>query len=98
VEAGEAFGLGSLNVMGLFERLKKGGDAPGDAEVERLTAELTAADWRLRKAAAEGLGALGARARPAVPALEEAIADEHGEVCVAASDALSKIRIASDRD
>ena len=82
--------------MGLFDRLKKGDGPPRDAEVAGRVAQLGDEDWQIRKAAAEALGRLGTRARPAVPALEEAIADEHGEVCVAASDALSKIRIASD--
>jgi len=38
---------------------------------------------------------MGAAAEAAVPPLEEAISDEHGEVCLAASDALSKIRRAA---
>ena len=84
--------------MALFDRFKKPAPSPGggDPRLAAWVAELGAEDWRVRKAAAEALGGLGAAGQPAVAALEEAISDEHGEVCLAASDALSKIRIASD--
>jgi len=88
--------LGSASAMGLFDRLKKKGAEHDDAEVAGLVGRLRDPDWQVRKSAAEALGALGTRAASAVPALEEAIADDHGEVCLAASDALSRIRIASD--
>ena len=74
--------------MGLLDRFKK----KSDAEIQALVAQLGHADWQARCAAAEALGNLGARAEPAVPLLEEAISDENGDVCLAASDALSKIR------
>ena len=82
--------------MGLSDKLKQGGGDAPDARVGQLTAQLADPDWQVCRQAAEALGALGTRARGAVPALEEAIADAHGEVCLAASDALSKIRIAAD--
>jgi len=83
--------------MGLFDRFKKSA-APGvpgpspTTDLDTLVAQLSHPDWRSRRAAAERLGELGPRAESAVPALEEAISDENGEVCLAASDALSKIR------
>lgn len=80
--------------MGLFDKLKNslGG---GDPELEALIQNLKASDWQIRYDAAQKLGALGSKAQKAVPALEDAIADENGEVCLAASDALSKIRRAA---
>ena len=79
--------------MGLFDRLrKKEPAAQADAEVDALLERLRDRDWQARRDAAVRLGELGARSHKAVPALEEAIADEHGDVCLAASDALSKIR------
>jgi HEAT repeat protein len=82
--------------MGLFDRFKKKEAAAGaDREVADLVARLKHAEWQARYEAATALGDLGARSLPAVPALEEAISDDNGEVCVAASDALSKIRRAT---
>ncbi|MBI5434936.1 MAG: HEAT repeat domain-containing protein [Planctomycetes bacterium] len=80
--------------MGLFGKLFGGGGG-GDAEVQKLVKDLKDADWEKRFAAAKKLGEIGDRATPAMPALEEAIADENGEVCLAASDALSRIRRAA---
>jgi len=56
--------------------------------VERLGSE----DARVRETAARELGAMGSRAAAAQSALEDALADTDGDVCLAASDALSKIR------
>ena len=56
---------------------------------------LDAAESSYASLCAQALGDLGAAAESAVPALEEAISDEHGDVCVAASAALSRIRAAS---
>jgi HEAT repeat protein len=83
--------------MGLFDKFKKSEpDAPGPAaDLAPLLAGLSDPDWEVRKRSAEALGDLGAAAQPAVPDLEEAISDEHGDVCLAASDALSRIRAAS---
>ncbi len=77
--------------MGLLDRFKK----KDDPEIQALIAELSEPDWKRRAQAARRLGELGARAGAAQPALEEAIADDNGEVCLAASDALSKIRKAA---
>ena len=74
--------------MGLFDKFKK----KIDPEIQALIDQLGSADPGQRKDAAARLGDLGARAGPAQPALEDAIADVDGEVCLAASDALSKIR------
>ncbi len=83
--------------MGLFDRFKRPAHRPGaDPRLEQLVQQLTDADWAVRRDAARALGELGASARVAVPALEQAISDENGEVCLAASDALSRIRIACD--
>ena len=80
--------------MGLFDRFRHPqGDR--DPEVETLCRQLQDSDWTVRRDAARTLGDLGRRAAPAMAELEEAIADENGEVCLAASDALSKIRIAA---
>jgi len=83
--------------MGLFDRFRHRlpESASGPSPLEDLLARLRDPDWRARKAAAEALGELRALAEPAVPALEGAISDEHGEVCLAASDALAKIRAAA---
>ncbi len=77
--------------MGLLDRFRK----KADPEIETLIAELAEPDWKRRLKAAHRLGELGARAGAAQPALEQAIADENGDVCLAASDALSKIRKAA---
>ncbi|MCE9594856.1 MAG: HEAT repeat domain-containing protein [Planctomycetes bacterium] len=79
--------------MGLLGKIFGGGG--GDAEVQKLAKDLKDANWETRFKAAQKLGDLGTRATPAMPALEEAIADENGEVCLAASDALSRIRRAA---
>jgi HEAT repeat protein len=82
--------------MGLFDRFKKK-DAPArsDTELEALIGQLRSLEWQSRHAAATRLGELGARALPAVPFLEELISDDNGEVCLAASDAMSKIQRAA---
>jgi len=74
--------------MGLFDRSRK----KIDPDVQALIDRLRAADAPTREAAAQALGAMGSRAADAQPALEEALADEDGDVCLAASDALSRIR------
>lgn len=78
--------------MGLFDRFKK---SAADPRLTQLTAELRHAEAARRLAAATALGDLGAAAQAAVPDLEEAIADADGEVCLAASDALARIRKAA---
>lgn len=79
--------------MGLFDRFK--GKKSADPRLAQLTADLRHADPARRLAAASALGDLGAAAQPAVPDLEEAIADTDGDVCLAASDALARIRKAA---
>ena len=74
--------------MGLFDRFKK----KIDPEIQALIDRLGSPDAPTREAAARALGELGERGADAQPALEEALADEDGDVCLAASDALSKIR------
>jgi len=74
--------------MGLFDKFKK----KIDADIQALIDQLADSDAGRRKDAATKLGELGARATPAQSALEDAIADVDGEVCLAASDALSRIR------
>jgi HEAT repeat protein len=83
--------------MGLFDKFKKSEPpAPRERpELAPLIAGLGDPDWEVRARSARELGELGAAAEAAVPALEEAISDEHGDVCVAASDALSRIRAAA---
>jgi HEAT repeat protein len=80
--------------VGLFDRFRPHSKALS-ADLARWISELGHPDWRVRKAAAEAIGALGRKGEEAVPALEAAISDEHGDVCLAASDALSKIRAAA---
>ena len=74
--------------MGLFDRFKKKADPDVQAQIDELSSD----DPRRREAAARKLGEMGAHAAVALPALEVAIADEDGDVCLAASDSLSKIR------
>lgn len=82
--------------MGLFDRFKKGPKPSGrDPRLPQCIAELRDPDWRTRKRAAEALGLLGVGVDEVVTALEGAIADENGEVCLAASEALCRIRAAS---
>jgi HEAT repeat protein len=76
--------------MGLFDRFK--GKKSADPRLSELIAQLRDADPARRLAAAGALGDLGAAAQAAVPDLEEAIADSDGDVCLAASDALARIR------
>jgi HEAT repeat protein len=85
--------------MGLFERFKKStAPVPAgqvDVELQVLIGQLGAPDWKLRNEAAVKLGEFGARALPAVPALEEAVSDDNNDVCLSAADALSAIRRAT---
>ena len=81
--------------MGLLDRFKKKPGAEPSPELPGLMEQLRDGDWQVRRDAARRLGDLGAAAEPAVPVLEEVISDEHGEVCLAASDALSRIRRAA---
>lgn len=74
--------------MALFDRFKHKIDPSIQALIERLESQ----DARVRETAARELGAMGSRAAAAQPALEDALADTDGDVCLAASDALSKIR------
>jgi hypothetical protein len=74
--------------MALFDRFKSKIDPDVQALIERLGSE----DARARESAARELGGMGSRAAPAQSALEDALADTDGDVCLAASDALSKIR------
>ncbi len=74
--------------MALFDRFKSKIDPAVQALIERLGSE----DARTRESAARELGSMGSKAAAAQPALEEALADTDGDVCLAASDALSKIR------
>lgn len=76
--------------MGLFDRFRKK-DAPSP-EVQGLMNDLSSDQAPVRAQAAKRLGELGSAAAAAQPALEDAIADVDGDVCLAASDALSKIR------
>jgi HEAT repeat protein len=75
--------------MGWFDRFKT---TKGDPRVQELIGGLADPDPGVRAAAARSLGNLGASAAAAQTALEDAIADSDGEVCLAASEALSKIR------
>jgi len=82
--------------MGFLDRFRKASSEPEQApELPALLEQLVDPAWEVRAAAAVALGDLGSRAESAVPALEEAICDEHGDVCLAASAALSRIRAAS---
>ena len=79
--------------MGLFDRFKA--RKSSDPRLVELTTQLRDGSPERRKAAAVALGDMGAAAQAAVVDLEEAIADEDGDVCLAASDALARIRRAS---
>ena len=84
--------------MGLFDKFKKPTPPPEEddgVDLDSLIVGLSDTAWEVRARSAKALGELGARAEAAVPALEEAISDEHGDVCLAASDALSRIRAAA---
>jgi HEAT repeat protein len=81
--------------MNLFDRFKRDRTAGEGSPIAGLVRRLKDEDWQVRRDAAMALGELGATAEEAMPALEDAIADDNGEVCLAASDALSKIRIAA---
>ena len=82
--------------MGFLDRFRKGPEDPsGGVDLAPLLEQLKHPDWEQRAAAAQALGDLGRAAESAVPALEETISDEHGDVCLAASSALSRIRAAS---
>lgn len=82
--------------MGFLDRFRKSDPEERPApELGALCLQLTHGEWEQRAAAAEALGDLGRRAEAAVPALEQAICDEHGDVCLAASSALSRIRAAA---
>jgi HEAT repeat protein len=69
-------------------------DPPLDDEVApaALAAALTDSSPYVRTGAARALGALGAKAEGAVPALEKAQKDKDGQVAQAATEALEKIK------
>ena len=85
--------------MGLFDKFKRSSPAgpaeSGTHDVQHLIRQMEDPDWQVRYAAAQKLGSLGARARAAEEVLLEHISDENGEVCLAASDALQKVRKAT---
>ncbi len=80
--------------MGLFDKLK-GSSGGSSSDIQKLVLQLKDPNWKTRFDAATALGNMGSKATSAMPALEDAIADDNGEVCLAASDALSKIRRAA---
>jgi hypothetical protein len=69
-----------------------------EAKVARYVKELTNKDPLVRKQVAHALGAMGARARTAVPALREALLDTDEDVKAAAASALEKIGSGPARD
>jgi len=84
------------DIVGFLDRFRRRPDGGlPSPEVAALCERLRHPDWQERAAAAQALGELGGGAEAAVPALEEAISDDHGDVCLAASAALSRIRSAS---
>ena len=79
--------------MGLFDFLKKKTPASAaDPRLAALLADLSHAEAAKRAAACDGLGRLGRSALDAVPALEEALMDDHNAVCEAAARAVNDIR------
>lgn len=82
--------------MGWLDRFKKPAPEPeDDARVSGLVRALSSTDWKERVRACDELGKLRAAAAPAVPALEEALSDDRGEVCEAAARAVNEIRSAT---
>ena len=77
--------------MGWFGKKKDDDDEGPPAELAGLLEKLGDDDWQVRLAAAQAIGDLGRRAISAIPALEERIVDENGDVCNAAAEAMSKI-------
>ena len=70
----------------------EGGDAAApSASLAELRADLTSRSARKREAAAHGLGKLGSKARPAVPALARLLEDEEERVQLRAARAIGKI-------
>lgn len=77
--------------MGWFQRDKKNEPEEPPPELAELLVQLGHEDWKVRLSAARAIGDLGPRAISAIPALEERIVDENGDVCNAAAEAMSKI-------
>jgi HEAT repeat protein len=75
--------------MGWFQKKDKPADPP--PELAELLHKLGDEDWQVRLAAARAIGDLGPQAVSAIPALEELIVDQNGDVCNAAAEAMSKI-------
>lgn len=63
----------------------------GSKTLEELIGELRSKKTQVRVAAADALGAMGARAKPAIPALVHALADEDFWAASAVTDALSAV-------
>ena len=79
--------------MGLFDRFKKKEiAAEPTAEFAYLVRQLESVDARQRLEACRALGAMGPRAKSAVPPLMELLTDDDGDVCNAAAAALSAIQ------
>ena len=75
--------------VGIIYALLSIGAKDGDQIVAPVAALLTNPETRVRRAAAEALGAFGAAARPAIPALRQALEDEDADVRRAWEDALT---------
>lgn len=69
---------------------------PDSAKVYELIAQLRERAARARVSAADQLGALGGIAAPAIPALVEALGDEHVTVRGVAAESLGKIGVVSE--
>lgn len=73
-------------------------DTMGPAAIPALTNALASdQSWKIRENAAAALGRMGSRALSAVPALIEALKDEHFLVWEAADSALGGIALSSDQ-
>jgi hypothetical protein len=77
---------------------QKGPETEDAAKVASYVKQLTSKDTLVRKQVARALGAMGARARTAVPALREALLDADEAVRTAAAAALEEIGSAPPRD
>ena len=81
--------------MGLFGfgKKKQAGPSPEEqAQIQAFIADLKSEDAKVRLAACEGLLAKAEVAAAAAPALLDLIDDPDGDVCLAASSALTEIQ------
>ena len=81
-----------MGLFGFFKKKDQAGSGLGQARIQELVSDLKSEDPKVRLAACEELHENAASAGDAEPALLDLIDDADGDVCLAASSALTEIQ------